>query len=44
MRAPSPRATRSRPDVDSPAGLDPTGLARTVELTPVRPPRPRWLV
>ncbi|MDT7634489.1 MAG: hypothetical protein QOI50_6419 [Pseudonocardiales bacterium] len=44
MRAPSPRATRSRPDVDGPAGLDPTGLARTVELTPVRPPRPRWLV
>ncbi|MDT7627529.1 MAG: hypothetical protein QOF99_8430 [Pseudonocardiales bacterium] len=44
MRAPSPRATRSRPDVDSPAGLDPTGLARTVELAPVRPPRPRWLV
>jgi uncharacterized SAM-binding protein YcdF (DUF218 family) len=44
MRAPSPRATRSRPDLDGPTGLDPTGLARTVELTPVRPPRPRWLV
>jgi uncharacterized SAM-binding protein YcdF (DUF218 family) len=44
MRAPSPRATRSRPDPDGSAGLDHTGLARTVELTRVRPPRPRWLV
>jgi uncharacterized SAM-binding protein YcdF (DUF218 family) len=42
MRAPSPRATRFRPNDADPA--DPTGLARTVDLTPVRPPRPRWLV
>jgi uncharacterized SAM-binding protein YcdF (DUF218 family) len=45
MRAPSPRATRSRPDLaDLADPADPAGLARTVELTPVRPPRPRWLV